>query len=60
MNGRRLAASLFQLLKKIHTASDILPFWLNVILLDVLGVIHHGPTLAGGDPENHEGERDEK
>lgn len=57
MNGRRLAASLFLLLKK---STATLPFWLNVILLDVLGIIHHGPMLAGGDPENHEGERDEK
>lgn len=57
MNGRRLAASLFQLLKK---STAILPFGLNVILPHVLAVIHHDPMLAGGDPENHEGARDEK
>lgn len=37
----------------ITFSPGVFPFLLNLILLDVLSVIHHGLMLAGGDPENH-------
>lgn len=58
MNGKDRTLH-FSALKHPHSFS-FFPFLLNLILLDVLSVIHHGLMLAAGDPENHGGWREER